>query len=88
MSLALPLHWGEVVAKKLGRYVTPWLSKIGPPELIFWLETRASGTIFLLKFVPQKLKLTKIGLEMQDLFKNSKWVSGTGKRLEKVGLRS
>ena len=82
------LSRGGVVTKNLGRYVPRGLSKIGSPELIFWLKSGVSRTNFCKNFVLRSLKFAKIGLEMQDFSKNASGVSGAGKRLEKVGLRS
>ena len=46
--------WG---VRREGGYVPPGLSKIGSPELIFWLKTGVSGMNFLLKFMSQELKI-------------------------------
>ena len=58
--------------QNLGVYVLPRFSKIGSPELNFWLKNRGLWNKISLKFVSRELKIksksAKIGLEMQDFF--------------------
>ena len=61
------MNTGEVVDKKLGRYVPLRFSKVGSPELTFGLKNWDHWNNFLQQFVSHKLKISKnwkkIGLE-------------------------
>ena len=81
----------EVVNKNLGRYVLPMLSKVGAPELNFWLQAVVSGTNFCWNVCLRSWKLAKIGkklvLKKQDFFKKYNWSWKSGSSVLKSGLK-